>query len=281
MTFVHIRMRTSCECDANSYMHFIWTRCECMSLHECASELSVSFKPTMAKEVFIRKLQRIVGKNLPRGLDTIIYEAGYDAESALATIDSTAIKNIEEYINENKSILKDTVYEDIIVNNSVFKLKPGHKAIILNLPKALENYEEKKPTNLVQNTSKVNTEEEKEGEVLKKNLVDKLNKFGKKYLFGFNNFSESSILEFRKENGVYKCRFECPFCEVKYTCTHKSFWLVSNFEAHLKKDFKVVSVEIEPNETVRTLAPDENQIEEKVVSYSADHMDEINQILSE
>lgn len=63
---------------------------------------------------------------------------------ALATINSDSIKLFEDYVNENKNLLEGTVYENLIANNLKFKLKPGHKVLILSLPEALENNEVKK-----------------------------------------------------------------------------------------------------------------------------------------
>lgn len=266
----------SSKCDANVCIDSIWQHCECMNRHACASELSVLFKPTMSKEAFLRKLQRIVGHNLPRGLDNIIFEAGFDAESALATINSTSIKNIEEYVNENKNILKETVYEHLITNDLAFKLKPGHKSIILNLPKSLELYEAKKLTGLVPALPNSSTEQEV---ILKKSLVDKITKFAKKCSFDII-FSESSIFEFRQENGGHKCRFECPFCSKKIRCEHRSYWLVSNFEKHLKihfaKDLEIVHID-----SCQMLATNENQNSVEVISYVADRMNELDDILTE
>lgn len=222
----------------------------------------------MSKEIFLRKLKIIVGRILPRGLDNIIYEAGYDAESALATINSATITNIEEHVNENKQVLKDTVYEDLLLNDLPFKLKPGHKAIILNLPKLLEQNESKKLTGLVPAPSNPSRDQ-----ILKDSLVKKIKKFAIKCSFELD-CDETSILEFRQENAVHKCRFACPLCSKKINCEHKSYWLISNLEKHLKihftRDIQFETVDIDSSDI---LAPTEN--------VAAGQMEELNNILSE
>lgn len=93
---------------------------------------------------FGSKLKKILGRALPNGLGNILLESGFDSECALSTIDLVAIKSIEEYVNNNKHLLEGTVYEN---QNVDFKFKPGHRLILLGLPKALAEYEAKKPKN--------------------------------------------------------------------------------------------------------------------------------------
>lgn len=49
-------------------------------------------------------------------------------------------KDIEAYTNENKEIVNETPYEYCIKEGSRFKFKPGHKAILLSLPKTLADF---------------------------------------------------------------------------------------------------------------------------------------------
>lgn len=94
----------------------------------------------MQSQAFENQLKKIVGRSFPRGIGKILVESGFDCTSAVACVNQSSIKVIEEYVNENKNILKGTAYE----NTLNFKLKPGHKAFILGLPQALKDYEQKK-----------------------------------------------------------------------------------------------------------------------------------------
>lgn len=232
-------------------------------------------------ERFTRKLQKIVGRILPRGLDKIIIEAGFDAESAIATIDLNSIINIQDHINENKIILKDTVYESVLENDLQFKLKPGHKSIILDLPKLLKEFEAKKrsaPNPQISNEE----EEEKQREIesLKKQLINKLNGFARKCMFDIT-FEETSIFDFREEKAVYKCRFECPICMKKIRCEYKRYWFVSNFQKHIKnhliRDIRVETVELDIEATEQF----EVGSTEKPISFVSGQMDDLDAVLED
>lgn len=224
----------------------------------------------MRPHQFHKKLKNIVGRKLPQGLENIIIESGFDSESTLATINPTTIKSIEEYVNENKDLLKGTTYESLIANNLEFKLKPGHKAIILSLPNQLKEYEKKSGKE-----SKLNEEEGK----LKQSIVNKIDHFARKILTELN-VSEELIHEFQRENENYKCLFECPICSTKIKCVYKTYWLVSNLECHMKKHFRVVDSDLlEQTESESNSTVAENSM--NVISYSVDQMDSLDKILSQ
>lgn len=77
-------------------------------------------------------------------------------------------------------------------------------------------------------------------EKLKDPLVHKILKFCRKQNIETENFSRECVkgdLEIiLNTNGgtVYKCIFDCPFCEIRTPCLHNSYWHVGNFEKHLK-----------------------------------------------
>lgn len=150
---------------------------------------------------FGSKLKKILGRALPNGLGNILLESGFDSECALSTIDLVAIKSIEEYVNNNKHLLEGTVYEN---QNVDFKFKPGHRLILLGLPKALAEYEAKKPKNDKKNAEKIDEEEEEKR--LKESLVKKLNNFVGKFQFDLN-FSFDLISEFRRDLAQYRVEF--------------------------------------------------------------------------
>lgn len=69
----------------------------------------------------------------------ILEACSFDTEFSLLTIGDETISDIEEYVNENPSILSDTSYKNVLK----FRLKPGHKSIILNLPLQIKRMKEK------------------------------------------------------------------------------------------------------------------------------------------
>lgn len=65
----------------------------------------------------------------------ILVQCGFDCATALETISTDAIKEIENFVNGDRSgfqsILNGTVYE----KKSTFLLAPGHRVIFSKLPK--------------------------------------------------------------------------------------------------------------------------------------------------
>lgn len=92
-------------------------------------------------ERLYKKISRAVGEKFPAKIDSFILAAGYDSERAFLNLNKESILDIEEFIDENKDILQGTVYENSV--QSKFKFKPGHKAFLLGISKALENFNKK------------------------------------------------------------------------------------------------------------------------------------------
>lgn len=87
---------------------------------------------------------KTVEKNVHSFLLKIILELGFYWKSSILEINSERIKEIENYVNENKKLLEGTIYSDIISSVKIFKFKPGHKAAILSLKKVFKTFPEKK-----------------------------------------------------------------------------------------------------------------------------------------
>lgn len=219
----------------------------------------------MQSHDFANKLKKIVGGNLPRGLDKIIIESGFDCESTLAAIDQNSIKSIEDYVNENKHLLEGTVYQ----NQLNFRFKPGHKSIILGLPKALLGYKKKSQKNRVCNSGY--TEEQ-----LKGSLLEKITNFAGKFSFDLD-FNEQLIINFKRTDESVNCEFECPICSIPIKCEKKSYWFISNLERHIKKHFR--RVETFEVETIEETIEQPNSTQ--VISYASDQMNELDDILNE
>lgn len=83
-------------------------------------------------------LNQLLGENIPQDISKILAKSGYDTIWSLKNINENDILNIEEYINEQPSILKGTTYENI----QKFKFKPGHKKFLLELPNLIKKYNE-------------------------------------------------------------------------------------------------------------------------------------------
>lgn len=71
-----------------------------------------------------------MNEKIPTDIVQILAQCGYDSEISISLINSDTIKEIEETVNEDLSVLNNTSYEGV----PNFKLKPGHKSYIINLP---------------------------------------------------------------------------------------------------------------------------------------------------
>lgn len=111
---------------------------------------------TNAKTNVYAELERKLGEKLPGGIQKILESTGFENKSSLLNINIDSIKDIEEYINENKYILEKTSYELCLNNNYVFKVKPGHRAFILNIPKVLNSSKKKIESVLKKNNRQKN-----------------------------------------------------------------------------------------------------------------------------
>lgn len=160
------------------------------------------------KNQLYRKIERIIGEKIPSNLDLILERAGFETEESLLTlIDSNQLAETESYISENKDILKGTPYEYLILLNSVFKFKIGHKLLIQSIAKKL--FETKQSNSSKKNNKKdrhdngvvvidsINIEEKK----LKEVLIAKVVRFAKKNSIEIA-LDESFISEFERKTGV-------------------------------------------------------------------------------
>lgn len=170
-------------------------------------------------------------------MKNILIEAGYDIEASLLQLDNENISGIESYVQQNRSIIAGTIYENI----DPFHFKPGHKSVLLSIPKKINDLKLKeKPKNTkVKEQSETNsgnnkTLDEAEIEQQKQQLIVKLKKFCDKIQIclelKIDDISDFVVLDDR-----IKCRVACPYCSSKFSCIKIAHWAVSNIESHLKK----------------------------------------------
>lgn len=209
------------------------------------------------------KLERALGEKLPGDLELILKNTGFDRESTLLGINSKNIDEIQNYLNENKFLLQNTVYEHCFSNDSVFTLKPGHRALLLSIPKVLS---EEKPSKAKKNhknkenqaTSRV------EQEISEQDLVNAILRKVVKYADRKNFEINTDLLEVHDINRVgskVQCKLQCPLCAKQIKCYFGTYWNISNFQDHFKKHFITV-------ETV-------------LIDYTEDNSDAIDEIIQE
>lgn len=73
-------------------------------------------------------------EKIPGDIIHILKESGFDTNASLSSINEQSISEIEQYVSEERTILKGTSYE----NCDRFKFKPGHKSLIMSIPHELK-----------------------------------------------------------------------------------------------------------------------------------------------
>lgn len=83
----------------------------------------------MASKTLSVNIEQLLGEKVPLDVVQILEFSGFDTTISLSNIDEKTIAEIEQYLNDNLHVLKNTIYAD----DKSFKFKPGHKHFILQL----------------------------------------------------------------------------------------------------------------------------------------------------
>lgn len=70
----------------------------------------------------------------------ILFDTGFESLHSIEAITKESIDEIEKYVNENRSVILNTIYE----NKLDFKFLPGHRALLMNLPNKVQQFNNKK-----------------------------------------------------------------------------------------------------------------------------------------
>lgn len=192
---------------------------------------------------------------LPKCLISLLTDAGFDSFISLVSLDEARIKNIETFLNENKLYVNklECCYSDHYKQLQVFEFLPGHKSILLEIPKQVKEFQNRNPnhdarrrnTSTMSNTN-VNTSSlavSASADQLKSLLIRKLMEYivnvGPHCGFEEDTISDANIHNLESFNidnqDIWKCKFSCPFCSSSYTLIYKKHWERSNATKHLKK----------------------------------------------
>lgn len=187
------------------------------------------------KPHFWNKFENFLGDRYPKFLLKILLNCGFDSKVSLQNINSEVVKQIEDYVNKNRYLLKNTVYEE----NEPFEFLIGHKVLITSIPENIKNFDAQKEKKKKENKTK-NIDQDK----LEKDLLTKLNNYAKSTKSNFT-VSKESVVELKKTDSGIKCRVICPLCSKAVACEHNNHWRVSNFTNHIRSNHKVIATHIE------------------------------------
>lgn len=88
-------------------------------------------------------MENLIGYKIPEHIVKILISSGFDCEIALKELSLDCIKDIEQFVQCNRDLVSGTQYESV----GNFRFLPGHRSLILGLPK----YVEKLAENSIQN----------------------------------------------------------------------------------------------------------------------------------
>lgn len=197
------------------------------------------------------------GKKLPTYIvDALIY-SGFDTKIALSSIKSEDINAIEQFVNENPDKFVESFKTSIYENIKPFKLIPGHRALILNIPTVLKE-------NSIPKKAKAIRIELNENE-LKETLISKIQSYEQNNGYEFK-ITIDQIERFQKNDEEYKCHVKCSFCAKSFLCTYKTYWNNSNLIKHLKTHFQIIEMNSVRANRIQNNA-DNNQSEDESGSF--------------
>lgn len=204
-----------------------------------------------------------LGNAVPDFIVKTLICAGFDNAMSLTGINEEDIILIEQYAAENCRHLIDLDIDE----KGTFKLKPGHRKLVLNLSEKVIKYLEDKTLDKTKDkASKKKLDQSKENRThneyeeiellskqeiteLKANLISKLIacarlnglsiEFTEKEIGDIETYISYSRTATNKPS--YKCLVKCPFCTKFVPCTHNGHWQTSNLDKHIKKEAKLIT----------------------------------------
>lgn len=201
-----------------------------------------------------RKLEEENEEKFPKCIKLLLKSAGYDTMTSLSELSEESIKYIEKFHQDNKTIIESLAccYSDVYKKLDIFCFLPGHKAILLGIPKKIQKIKEEMVANIgcgsanrtKNEANKMILKSSKSDDDLKSKLINNALKIIAKLstnIVQSDVVGEVHIIEFeRSDNSVKflcKCDFQWPFCIQKIPVVFKKYWQTSNLGTHLRKHF--------------------------------------------
>lgn len=175
-----------------------------------------------------RNIEHFSKAKFPPCIKEIMSRCGYDTLMSLSAINEDSVHSLEEHVNKQCSVLRAITccFMDYYNSQGVFEFVPGHRAVILGIPRKVKLMKAKPK---VERKRKMRTVDE-----LQMMLIDQLNKYPLKIGFDIGHvISERSIVDVRSKKGadgtmVITAGVSCPFCEKIVAVMYKGYWHSSN-----------------------------------------------------
>lgn len=211
------------------------------------------------------KFKKFYGVPIPACLVSILENCGFADKECLKLIDDHRCDKLEIYINKHKQKFTDIIKNTVYANQDEFELLPGHRALLLELPKKIREIESKKKNRNLnletiyfdengftdENQIDDSQLDDQNDEIIfneaKTKLIEKITNYWNKKKIECTELTLQRISNFNSVNGFHHCKFQCPFCMKKIPCTYKKYWEVGNLQAHLKTHIVEGPVDQESN----------------------------------
>lgn len=87
---------------------------------------------------FLCALNKFLGNEIPECVLNVLEATGFDTQIALELLTTNNITEIENYVEENRSIIANTIYE----KKTHFTFLPGHRQLLLCLPEKIKIFKQ-------------------------------------------------------------------------------------------------------------------------------------------
>lgn len=98
-----------------------------------------------AKDIF-REIEIDLGEELPKFVVDVLKTCAFTNITSLKEINSEIVNEIEEFCNENQELLSNSMIGTVYEHMKPFKFLPGHRLLILKLPKYCEDFSTETPS---------------------------------------------------------------------------------------------------------------------------------------
>lgn len=179
-----------------------------------------------------KRIENFNGNKYPKYIKNILIHCGFENEISLGTINEESIEDIEKIINQNINLLRGTCYVNTngTLISTPFRFLLGHRALILNIPKTIQDFTENKKKKKTgrdgDNGEQLNIEN------LKESLLLRLENYKKKKNLKFS-VTKEHLIKCTLNGNRAKIYVKCVYCDINVPCTFDNAWSISNFTKHI------------------------------------------------
>lgn len=175
-----------------------------------------------------QRIEASKGEKFPEFIKRILNYTGFDNAYSLQTLNEETITQIENTVNENRHLFANTIYERV----EKFSFLLGHRNLLLDLPKSVEDLSKKKRKKNARKDENVPLS----AETVINSLLEKIKNYAQKkdlnFAIGADNIKNLKITDNRAS-----CIVQCSVCLINTPCIFFGHWQISNYTKHLRSHY--------------------------------------------